>query len=319
MNEFEKMEMTSYFNCLQAALCYFCDKYAVNPVYLFLNSYGIEYSIKHEDMIGAKMRSYIPVGFERCFEDIYGFTFDKITIDVDHIEGDMSMKMNGDGILIGDDAFFCPWSEAFSKFHIAHFCIVKSVDIENKILICADPYLKREDVAWPTSMFSRGPFVAYNLKAKPCKKEVTLAVADKVLFTHLSKRAILLNYKEMINDFRNANRKEDLFEDPNPNNCKLIICSKQISNSYKGLALMFYQMLAKSEKTEEKESELLLEMLFRVGDMWAGLNLVFIKMVLNKVFNIGKVKWITETFEKIRGLDLNIVDFINKMSSKDIY
>lgn len=48
-------------------------------------------------------------------------------------------------VVIGIDAFFCPWNLAYQKVHILHFIVVQSYIDETKSYVCSDPFVSDQD------------------------------------------------------------------------------------------------------------------------------------------------------------------------------
>lgn len=137
-----------YYSCIDGILATMANYFGKACSLMFIGYFGFEYSARKEDAtsIGEKLSEGI-----QCYSrySLHRYHNLKATWhNIDNYKKLHSIIVNSlnDSIPMGVylDSFFCPWNNAYQKFHINHYVLIIGInDVENKY-ICLDPYSSEE-------------------------------------------------------------------------------------------------------------------------------------------------------------------------------
>lgn len=286
-------------NCLQAAMFSICQKCGIDPAYVLINGFSVEYGAKQGNNIGEIIRLNTPLRFEKYYLKNCGLKFEEVQDKLSNPE-ELDFE-NSEAVMIWEDAFFCPWNSAYGKTHVSHFCIAKSYDETIEAFICDDPYLDREDVIFPLSELFRSQHRVFEIKKTDHGNILSVENALKALFAAISEKDVLQNYNRLLGDIYKVKDKRELFENDNPTNCSIIIYTKQILDCYKGLALLL------STETIIIEYQEFYDLLIYAYNLWKRINFVLIRMNLKSKEVIASCDKLVELLDEAKKTDLAIL------------
>jgi hypothetical protein len=119
-------------------------------------------------------------------------------------------------VVVGFDAFYCPWSGVYRRHTLPHFCLVVGLDEENGNILCADPYFMADIRPCPIDEMMEG-FLEFSLfrKVQPTcgletwQQDVCLCAKQKIeddVFTQMRKmQEEILRSREFITEIRRQN------------------------------------------------------------------------------------------------------------------
>lgn len=128
--------------CFQTAFVPICVENDLNPLLMSLWGWSFRYEDTEKIYDGLKIDYSIEPNlfFEKYMnlqiEDVVRKN-EVLDIIVKHL------KEKHARIVMGIDAFYCPWVHSFLRFHVDHFFMIKSVDLVNKKFICIDWFVDK--------------------------------------------------------------------------------------------------------------------------------------------------------------------------------
>ncbi len=104
----------------------------------------------------------------------------------------------------------------------------------------------------------------------------------------------------MICDLRKVEIRTDLFETNTPNVCRVNVCTRQIVDSYRGLAFLFEHFGCQEEKN----------LLNNAVSIWKQINLMLLKMSFKHTETISGIDSLIELLLKAMELDISIIKLL---------
>lgn len=289
-------EILNYCNCMQTALYYFCLTYDIDPFFCLINGFGLEYGNKTGNYIWEIIRLNTPNRLDEKYSNKFGLEIKQILPDFLSFSVD---SLFDNSFLIWGDGFFCPWNDAFYKTHISHFCVVTGYDSTTKSFICEDLYLGKHDQKWPIEELTKAPYQIYEVHKKETTNTVSI-VDVYSLFENITEETIRNNYQRLICDLRKVEIRTDLFETNTPNVCRVNVCTRQIVDSYRGLAFLFEHFGCQEEKN----------LLNNAVSIWKQINLMLLKMSFKHTETISGIDSLIELLLKAMELDISIIKLL---------
>ena len=125
-----------------------------------------------------------------------------------------------------------------------------------------------------------------------------------VLFSRIEEKEIQGNYSRLTEAILKAKDRVDLFENDNPQNCAFNIFTKQISDCYKGLALLFECI----QKDEEYRS--ICDLLIKAKKLWQTVNFVLIRINLKSKNELSSCEALIDILSEAESTDIEILNTI---------
>ncbi len=286
-------------NCLQTAMYSICENCGIDPIFVLINGFSIEYGKKKGTDIWEILRLNTPLGFEEYYLNTCGLEFKEVN---EKLENPTDLDFtSSEAVLIWEDAFYCPWNEAYKKTHVSHFCIAENYDSSAEALICNDPYLEKVNEVFPLSILFESPYRVFEIRKSNIENCLSVESALKNLFSVITEEGIRGNYSRLIKDIYRAKEKKDLFENGNPQNCNLNIFTKQISDCYKGLAYLF------SDEKKVIDNPEIYDLLINAKNIWKKINFVLIRMNIKSKEELNGCESLIEILSEAEKIDLMII------------
>lgn len=133
---------SKYNNCLEDVLSTFLANFEIDHKFIYIYKWNFIYYPQIK-LIKTSLGSRIDSGWNTnwdALKKIYGFS---ITTENNLSPQQFSEKLNKYGMLIMNaDTYNIPWSKAFQKYHMQHFCLITGIN--QKHVVIEDPYLCSE-------------------------------------------------------------------------------------------------------------------------------------------------------------------------------
>ena len=310
MNDLGEKDIFECCNCLQAAMYWICKKNGMNPLFVLINGFSIEYGKKRGTKLWEILRLNTPLGFEEYYLSTCGLEFKSAEYKLKNPQ-ELDFE-NSEAVLIWEDAYYCPWNDAYGKTHISHFCIAESYNDISRAFICNDPYLKKNEVVFPLAVLLESKYRVYEIKRTNIKNSIVIEDALKILFSIIKEEDIHGNYNRLVNDIRKAKKREDLFENDNPQNCNFNIFTKQISDCYKGLAFLFVH------ETRIRSRGIIYDLLIQANSIWLKINFILIRMNLKSKKELRSCDGLIDVLTKAESIDIEILKNVREGLWADI-
>lgn len=308
------MNNKSNMSCLMSSFASICEKYGENSELMFAACWGVDYK-KEENKILNKLQPKFSISFYYFAQKYLGIHIDIVNCEVD--ESILRMEnalLNKQSVIVHLDAYYCPWNPAYSKAHIFHFCIIKSINYFNNTLTCEDPYISDQTYKWNMKLF----YNAY--KGLRIIKRIDLH--DVINFNEIchlitgcyNENTDIKNvYQDCINDFLKVKDWQQLFECSEANNCKLILTTKQLSKYRLGIAEMLLEFYYRH--LENKRIFSWYESFSMMSKHWNNITLILLKMLICQKVTEKLMKSIIDELEKLSIIEIytynNMRDYIS--------
>ena len=238
MNSIDQTEFQSdiikCMNCFQTAYAPILKKNDIDVSIMFLWGWSFKYVNEYEKLY-EKPRNAYSRDTEQFLNTYTGLLISDIDYKVDGKEivrtVDKETASDVDFVL-GIDAFNCPWNKAFRKMHINHFVTVIGADVNSNTLKCIDWFSGKTDIYdLPCSEFD-GVFYLKKVISNP---HYEYKDAIKELTKAYDKDDFIKNYQSFIKDLKQVSDVEEVFENKNPELCRLLIILREFKQYREGI------------------------------------------------------------------------------------
>ncbi len=299
MNNKDDKRIAECCNCLQAAMYSICKKSEINPLFVLVNGFSIEYGRKKGSFIREILRLNTPLDFMDYYLNACGLAIEDVGYKIKDFE-ELDFN-NSEGILVWVDGYYCPWNDAYGKTHISHFFLAKDYDRSSDSLVCSDPYLDKQEVMMPIAVLQKSQYRIFEIKKVAAKKNIRVESALQLLFSHIKEKEIQSNYSRLTEAIRKAKVRGDLFESDNPKNCAFNIFTKQISDCYKGLAILFEYI----QSAEEYRT--ICDLLIKAKEIWQKINFVLIRLNLKSENELGNCDTLIDILSEAESTEIELL------------
>lgn len=289
-------------NCLQAVLAYICNKYDIKSSPLIVFFLGMQFVKKANFNFGDCLFLEMFVPFSKMVENYYKWKIvinGEKNIPISMIESELTM---GHQIILEVDTYGCSWNPSYGISHGSHFCLIEMVNNLKQVLEIRDPYYGVEK-----RILSFEEYRKY-------KKQIYAFYVDSKI-TNICLKSLLKEYAkihcERIPSMYDAFfsqlklcKWDDLFENKFIESCKVIVITKQISNSYKGLLKYVIK--------EEFEKEYICFLVKKIIEKWEVFRTILLKChILGELTDIS-MKKMTKIVVDISYLDMKLVNWLKE-------
>lgn len=268
--------MVKHMNCFQTAFLPICVKYDIDPLKMFLWGWSFNYD--------NNPALYNRISVSYCM-DTKQFLEEQLGLEIKEIRSSTPINITemfdimsaGNEMVIGLDAFYCPWSSAYQKMHISHFINVIEVDVSKNVLCCNDWYTEEEPVyelPYEDLIAGRHSINCVHVKEKTARG----SVHELLVACYKQKSDIKQDFAKFANDIKAINDIGELFESSDARNCNIIIKIKECKGYRNGIALYMKNALEDKEGGQElEEASMMFESL---GKMWDKLLKSLLKLLI---------------------------------------
>ncbi len=139
------MEIKEYkISCFQEALKQVCEKYGKEFQIFFAGEWGFFISEEESKTIGDRINFYEKYRMNEFIERHMGFKV-HFCKNVEVIPQLFKESMSdGNAVMVGMDAYGCPWNPAYKKVHMPHFFLLENWDSQSKKMECRDTFYSSE-------------------------------------------------------------------------------------------------------------------------------------------------------------------------------
>lgn len=316
--------LSAHYDCFQAAVSLLCLKYERKPEWLFLTCFGIEYFTDEENFFN-RLNPRISIEDNVFFKLVYGIEMKAIrnTVDRDVLLQLKVALREGYDVIVLMDAFDCPWNPAYQKKHFFHYFLIYNFD-EERVFVCRDPYVSEKYYKISEKLLQKGILEFYYLKVKEDCANLKETDFSSLALRGYSKEIICMRYGQLMEDLLKIEELEGMFEDTDPNLCRIILSTKQIGKYCRGfhslLLLLYEEMSVSRENMQVCTQKYLKECLQETAELadamaleWEMVNAVLLKMLFRGAINKRSIYAMEEYLEKIRNYELAIYEKIDSL------
>lgn len=275
-------------NCQQKALDLVCSNLFKRSELTFLSLWGLNY-IDAPNLWACigKTLSAISVSSLKL---ILGIETDILKPENISFNDIYAMHRNNKNIILHMDAFYCYWNQSYHLEHIPHFCNVDHIDLEAKIIYCSDNSVSGNKLfELALDEYLHG---CWNVISFTASEAVTILNTEKI-YSCLKKNyerdelSIIDTYNKFADRVLNITDSYEIFNSSDPNTCKIIILTKQISDIRFGIADTL--LLISKDKNEFNQftfNQSVYDSFYKMGSLWLQIKAIMVKMLISN--NISK-------------------------------
>lgn len=295
-------------NCLQAASSLVCQKNGKPFGLLCGSNLGLQYS-KNEKLLYERLKVAASCPYEIYMERVFGFRVEQKEFNgIDSVHCIMKAIKNDTDVIVGGDAFNCPWNAAYKKEHIPHYFVV--AHINGIDLICRDPFIANKDFILNENQllqFCCHFYLYSNLNSDT----LDYYSLYQLIFSERKKSLLDLKniYDDFINDLQESFEWHSIYNDVAPETNIIIINTKHIARSYYGIAGCFSSFYLKINNSEILN---IITVTYELGILWSKINLMFIKMLYLKEIKKNIIDNINKLLIKAYHMDCHLMELTKK-------
>ncbi len=307
-----RVESTKYkeHSCLNEALAQLLKKHENDTRWLVLNNFSIEYSDKlSSNLIYKKLRFRQVVHYTEFCGIIFGMHFEEMILDEKLFETMQHQLKEGKAVLVGFDFYYAPWNEAYEKTHIFHYILVN--EIKGDVLICTDAFMDNLQVFWNKELFLKAVKTGYYVQVPEKMSGVAPNQVLGVVAQNMSEQSIRDNYEALIQDLKNIQSMEQLFECDEPGTCELIVMIKRIILNYEKIAQLFNLL---DMKGKEKDMTTLCR---EIQYQWELIINVLLRMHVRKKYKEADINAMVGILEGNIVREIKMYQFLHGLEIKE--
>lgn len=293
---------TKNMTCLQTAFDVVCEKYAICSLLMFAWGWSFEYDSLEENIFN-RLKFRFSMDTNLYMEMFMGmhvdYYMDKIENVYSHIVKNVKEKKE---LIIGVDAYYCPWNPVYYSEHIEHYFYVSDYDEERKIFFCIDPYISgnsKEVYELDMGLLKKG-YKNYRVMSisKPLTELSYRSMYEQIISGYKnSEESIEEKYKKFSHDIKHCVDYEDLFNGVNFRQCFLIIKMNQYEGDRMGISALL--VCLESMLKEDNELSNLYEEFYVLANMWKQIRFLFEKQMIRNKLNLVNLNKMAEKIIEI--------------------
>ena len=297
--------------CIECALKTGINYWKINNSLLYAGSFNFEYQVEERgknyfgNIISTNKQE---LGKYLKYE---GLCLRRITCDhYFEIANIISNEIKDERpVAIFIDSYYCPWNEAYHKYHFQHYCLVIGIDKENQQYLCRDTYITGDIVTLPFYELEQGfkECICFEMSEKSEISGIKMDLfkdivryAEKTQNSHKMTDRIRIFGRDIIENINTVYEEVDYYDNPKFSN--LLVELSFISWAREKFADMFEYL--KNNDMNDKFYNTLIPLVRSDATYWASLRgLLFKQIILRKSFNeeefLGLVDRIAQSEDKI--------------------
>ena len=293
--------------CLLGCMQVICEKYKKDWRLLNFACWPFAYNPKRGTDIGNRMELFQLKNINQVLQEYLGFEVEFLeTKEINLLEERVFSALEQEKeVVLGFDSFYCKWNPAFGKQHIRHFFIIEEWKESEKEFICHDPFYST-DKKYQLNLedFKKGAFNVRGIRIK----EITSGMEVEQIRTVLQTKVGAWSgkpFEGLKEDFEKVKNLEDIFDTYDPKNCVVFIKIKAYIAFRKEMSRVLQHKTETDIRPEIQEVTKLLEESIK---LWEMLQILLLKMLLQKTIKQEYLAGILEMIEKLKKTEQQCFD-----------
>lgn len=291
----EKNDLLKRFTCFQTSFIPICLENGIDP--LIMSLWGWNFSYKSSRKLYHNFFNRYSTNPNLFFLKYMGLEVTDIKNNKEFISTITAEINSGEWLVCGIDAFYCKWDYNYSKIHIDHFFLIKTVDFENQIVKCIDWFVDK-DKEFEISFEEIVSKVEVIKKIKYIPSQRENDVLKELIKGYDDVQDIIKSFNSFAQDILSVKSLDDLFDNDDMNSCRLLIELKQNNDC----RVCIYEYLKKLKI----QSLDIIENFRELCSLWNKLLLFFIKIFIKNTINDKVKKEISNLILKIGDIEKEI-------------
>lgn len=186
-------------------------------------------------------------------------------------------------LLLGIDAFYCPWNPAYNLGHIIHYLIPKKVIYEDEVIECYEPFHNPGYRRLPFKSLAEGYADSFIFERESLVRDIDLYhYCQTIVGGEENIKEHLQSYEELISFLCEVDKFEELFESSQAEISSITQLANRCCDSryVNGIIMKGF-----FDSTNENQFEKWSNIFLTVSSMWKKIYLKLVKMFYTKRIN----------------------------------